>query len=188
MRRLIASLALVSLPFLHGCAAVAVGAAAGGGYVLGEDRRTASVMAEDQRTEFRIHDHVRAQHSSSHINATSFNRMVLLTGESPNEKEKAGIEVFARGIEGVRGIYNEIQVGPNSSMQARTNDTLITTKVKARLVDSRKVNALHVKVVTEAGVVYLMGNITRQEANDATEVARTTSGVQRVVRLFEYQG
>lgn len=187
MRYFITVLALASLPFLHGCAVVAVGAAAGSGYVVGEDRRTATVMAEDQRTEFRIHDHVRAQHPNGHISATSYNRTVLLTGESPNEKDKAGIEVFARGVEGVRSIYNEIQVAGNSALSARANDTFISSKVKTRLLDSRKLNALHVKVVTEAGVVYLMGSVKRQEANDATEIARTTSGVQRVVRLFEYQ-
>ena len=180
-------LALASLPLLNGCAAVAVGAAAGSGYVVGEDRRPATVITEDQRTEFRIHDHVRAQHQNSHINATSYNRTVLLTGESPNEKDKTGIEVFARGVPGVRDIYNEIKVGPVSALTARANDTFITSKVKTRLIDSQKLNALHVKVVTEAGVVYLMGSVKRQEANDATEVARTTSGVQRVVRMFEYQ-
>ena len=187
MRYVITLLALASLPFLQGCAVVAVGGAAASGYLVGEDRRTAAVMSEDQRTEFRIHDHVRVQHPIGHINATSYNRIVLLTGESPNEKDKTGIEIFARGVEGVRSIYNEIQVGGNSILQNRANDTLVTSKVKTRLLDSRKLNAFHVKVVTEAGVVYLMGIVKRQEANDATEIARTTSGVQRVVRLFEYQ-
>jgi osmotically-inducible protein OsmY len=180
-------LALASLPLLHGCAVVAVGAAAGSGYVVGEDRRTATVMADDQRTEFKVHDHVRAQHPNGHINATSYNRLVLLTGESPSEKDKTGIEVFARGVEGVRDIYNEIKVGPNSALTARANDTFISSIVKTRLLDSGKLNPLHVKVVTEAGVVYLMGIVKRQEANVATDLARTTSGVQRVVRMFEYQ-
>jgi osmotically-inducible protein OsmY len=186
MRYVITIIALVSIPFLHGCAVVAVGAAAGGGYVVGEDPRPVAVMSEDQRTEFRIHDYVREKQSGAHINATSYNRAVLLTGEAPSEQAKADIERFARSIEGVRGIYNEIRIGGVSSMQARTNDTFITSKVKTRLLDSGKLNPIHIKVLTEAGTVYLLGTVKRQEANDATEIARTTSGVQRVVRVFEY--
>ena len=187
MRHVLTVLALASLPFVQGCAVIAVGAAAGSGYIIGEDRRTAAVMSEDQRTEFRFHDHVRAQHPPSHVNATSFNRNVLLTGETATENDKAKLEVSARDIPGVRAVYNEVKVGPNSALSARANDTFISSKVKTRLLDSRKLNTLHIKVVTEAGVVYLLGLVTRQEANDATEIARTTSGVQRVVRLFEYQ-
>ena len=111
MRYVITIIALVSLPFLHGCAVVAVGAAAGGGYVVGEDPRPVAVMSEDQRTEFRIHVACAGSIRTAHVNATSYNRSVLLTGEAPNAKDKADIERFARGVEGVRGIYNEIRVG-----------------------------------------------------------------------------
>jgi osmotically-inducible protein OsmY len=96
------------------------------------------------------------------------------------------MEKIARAVENVRGIYNEIAVVGNSSMSARTNDSYITSKVKARFVDSGKFSAVHVKVVTESSVVYLLGMVTRKEADEATEIARTTSGVQKVVRLFEF--
>ena len=188
MRYVITVLALASLPFLQGCAAVAVGGAAAGGYIVGEDRRPVSTMTEDQAIEFKIQQ-LRAARSIRTRTSTRppTTGLVLLTGEAPNEQAKADIERIARGVEGVRGIYNEIQVGGNSALRNRANDSFITSKVKTRLLDSRKLNAVHVKVVTEAGTVYLMGIVKRQEANDATEIARTTSGVQRVVRVFEYQ-
>jgi osmotically-inducible protein OsmY len=111
---------------------------------------------------------------------------VLLTGEVPNAGAKATAEKIARGVDNVRGVFNELQIGPNSSLSARSNDSYITSKVKARFVDGAKFNPLHVKVVTESSVVYLVGLVKRQEANDATEIARTTAGVQRVVRVFQY--
>jgi osmotically-inducible protein OsmY len=112
--------------------------------------------------------------------------MLLLTGEAPDAAAKAEIEKIARAVENVRGIFNEIQVAGNSSLSARANDSYLTSKVKARFVDAQKFNAVHVKVVTEANTVYLLGLVKRQEAGDATELARTTGGVQRVVRVFEY--
>jgi osmotically-inducible protein OsmY len=96
------------------------------------------------------------------------------------------IEKIARAIENVRGVYNEMSIGPPTTLSARTNDSFVTSKVKARFVDQQKFNAVHVKVVTEAGVVYLLGMVKRKEADDAVEITRTTSGVQRVVKLFEY--
>jgi osmotically-inducible protein OsmY len=112
--------------------------------------------------------------------------MLLLTGEAPDAATRAEIEKIARAVENVRGVYNEIQIAGNSSLAARANDALLTSKVKARFVDAQKFNPLHVKVVTENNVVYLMGLVKRQEANDATEIARTTAGAQKVVRVFEY--
>lgn len=188
MRQLLTLLALASLPFLHGCAAVALGgAAAAGGYLIGEDRRPASIMADDTAIEVRLNNRVVEKYPAAHINGTSFNRLVLLTGEAPSAEAKADIEKIARAVENVRGIYNEVTIGPAKPLGSRANDSLITSKVKARFVDVRKFNAVHVKVVTEAATAYLMGIVKRQEANDATEIARTTSGVQRVVRVFEYQ-
>ena len=104
----------------------------------------------------------------------------------PDAAAKADVEKIVRAVENVRGIYNEVAVGPISPLSARTNDSYITSKVKARFVDQRKFNAIHVKVVTEADVVYLLGLVKRKEADDAVEIARTTSGVKRVVKLFEY--
>jgi osmotically-inducible protein OsmY len=187
MRYLSTLVLLAGLAFLHGCAAVAIGGAAAGGYMIGEDRRSTSIMADDQAIEFKIANQIQEKFAGSHVNTTSFNRMVLLTGEVQSAEMKAGVEKIARSTENVRGVYNELTVGPVTPLSARTNDSYITGKVKSRFVDARKFHPLHVKVVTEASTVYLMGLVKRQEANDATEVARTTAGVQRVVRAFEIQ-
>jgi osmotically-inducible protein OsmY len=121
-----------------------------------------------------------------HVNVTSYNRMVLLTGEVPDAAARTEVERIAWAVENVRGVHDELAVAGVSSFTVRSNDTLITSNVKTRLLDSNKVNPLHVKVVTENSVVYLMGLVTKEEANDATEIARTSSGVQKVVRVFEY--
>jgi osmotically-inducible protein OsmY len=110
-----------------------------------------------------------------------------LTGEAPSTEAKADIEKIAREVANVRGTFNEITVGPVTALSTRANDSYITSKVKARFLDGRRFNPVHVKVVTENGTVYLMGIVKRQEADNATEIARTTSGVTRVVRVFEYQ-
>lgn len=188
MRLLLTVIALASLPLLHGCApAIVLGGTATTAYLIGEDRRTAATMAEDTSIEVRVNSAIVEKHSAAHINATSFNRQVMLTGEAPTAEVRAAIEKLARGTENVRNVYNEIRVAPNTSFGSRANDSLITSKVKARFIDGRKFNAVHVKVVTEAATVYLMGLVRRQEADDATEIARTTGGVQRVVRIFELQ-
>ena len=177
---------LAALPLIHGCAAVALGGAAATGYVVGEDRRTLGTITEDQGIEFKIGDRVREAYPDAHVNATAYNRMVLLTGEVPNAQAKVQIERIARSVENVRGVYNEMTIGPVSALSARTDDAYITSKVKARFLDAQRFNPIFVKVVTSRGTVYLMGLVTRQEASDATEIARTTSGVKKVVRMFEY--
>lgn len=186
MRHIIVLLALSALPLLHGCAAVVAGGAAATGVMVAEDRRTVGTITEDQGIELKAANRIGEKYRDAHINVTSYNRMLLLTGEAPDAAAKAEIEKIARAVENVRGIYNEIQVAGNSSLSARANDSYLTSKVKARFVDARKFNAIHVKVVTEANTVYLLGLVKRQEAGDATELARTTGGVQRVVRVFEY--
>lgn len=181
----IALLALIAL--LQGCVAAAITGAAAGGYVLGEERRPPPVLADDQAIEFKIANEVHGKFQGAHVNNTSYNRMVLLTGEVQSAEMKAEVEKIARATGNVRGVYNELTVGPVTPLSERTSDSVITGKVKARFVDARKFHPLHVKVVTEAGTVYLMGLVKRQEADDAAEVARTTSGVKRVVRAFEIQ-
>jgi osmotically-inducible protein OsmY len=111
---------------------------------------------------------------------------VLLTGEVSDEQTRADVEQLARGVPNVLGVSNDLQIAGKSSTTSRSNDTLITAKVKTRLVDDNKVNPFHVKVVTEAAVVYLLGIVTEQEAADAVEIARTTGGVRKVVKMFEY--
>jgi osmotically-inducible protein OsmY len=187
MRKLRALMLLAALPLVQGCAAVVLGGtAATAGYLVGEDRRSVGTMAEDQNIEFRTGNRIVEKFPGAHINVTAFNRMALLSGEAPSEDAKAEIERIARSVENVRGVYNEIRVGPPSTLTQRANDSYITSKVKARFLDARRFNPVHVKVVTEGGSTFLMGIVSRKEAEDATELARTTSGVQKVVRVFEY--
>jgi osmotically-inducible protein OsmY len=187
MRLLLLLVAFAALPVLQGCVAMALGGAAAGGYMVGEDRRSTAVMTDDQAIELKASNRLNEKYPNAHIIATSYNKLVLLTGEVPDAAAKAEADRIVRGVDGVRGTFNELQVGPVSALSARANDSYITSKVKTRFLDARRFNALHVKVVTEASTVYLMGLVKRSEANDATELARTTSGVQRVVRAFEFQ-
>lgn len=179
------ALAALAVPLLQGCFPLAVtgmGAAA----VMATDRRTTGIYIEDENIEWKILAALRQDNRGAHVNATSYNRQVLLTGQAPTAEEKKRIEDLARGIANVREVTNELQVAGASSLASRGNDALITSNVKARMVNNRKFSPSHVKVVTEAGVVYLMGMVTQEEGEAAAEVARTTSGVSRVVKVFEY--
>ena len=184
---LVASLLMLAgLQLLQGCAAVAVGGIAGT-VVMSQDRRTVGTITEDAGIELKSATRLGQKLKEGvHINATSYNRMLLLTGEVPDAAAREEAERIARGVENVRGVYNELAVSGVSSYTVRSNDTLITSKVKTRFLDAKKFSGLHMKVVTENSVVYLMGLVQKEEANDATEIARTTSGVQKVVRVFEY--
>jgi osmotically-inducible protein OsmY len=186
MRQLVLALLVIS-PLLHGCTAALVGGAAAGGYMVAEDRRTVGTITEDEGIELKALNRIGSQFKDGvHVNVTSYNRMVLLTGEVPDATTKAEVERIARAVENVRGVYNEIAVAGVSSFTVRSNDAIITSKVKANFIDAGKFNALHVKVVTENSIVYLMGLVKKSEAEEATQIARTTSGVQKVVRIFEY--
>jgi osmotically-inducible protein OsmY len=185
MRKLIGLAAVAAaLPLVNACfplAATGVGAAA----LVAADRRTTGIYIEDENIELKSLGRER-EFTGSHVTATSFNRRVLLTGEAPNEQAKKDIEQAIRSIPNVREVVNEIQIAGASSLASRGNDVLITSNVKARMLNNGRFSPNHVKVVTEAGVVYLMGLLTRAEADAAVEVARTTSGVNRVVKVFEY--
>lgn len=187
MKKPLALLALCAalLPGLTGCfPVVATGVATTA--AVAADRRTTGTILEDEQLEWKIGDEIqRALGDRAHVNVTSFNRLVLLTGEVPSEAARQQAEAIARKGENVRAVVNELVVAPPSTLGARANDTTLTTQVKARLVGNRDVAAHLVKVVTEGGVVYLMGIVTRREADAATHVARTTVGVKRVVRVFE---
>jgi osmotically-inducible protein OsmY len=178
--------AAATLPALQGCfPLVATGAGVGAAMVA--DRRTSGAFVEDEGIEWRAARALRERFGDGiHVNVTSFNRNVLLTGEAPNEAIRTEIEQVAARVDNVRGIINEVQVAGINSLTSRGNDTLITSKVKARFVDAQTFGAHHVKVVTEAGTVFLLGIVTRREADAATEVARTTAGVRKVVRVFDY--
>lgn len=175
------------LPLAQGCAPLVVGGVAATGVMVAQDRRTVGTMTEDEGIEQRASSRLRERFGeTAYVSVTSYNRTVLLTGQAPDEKARAEAERIARGVENVRGAYNELAIAAVSSFNSRSDDSIITSKVKGRFIDANKFNILHVKVVTESGVVYLMGMVKKQEAGDATEIARTTSGVQKVVRVFEY--
>ena len=173
------------VPFLSGCfgaAAVGVGA----GALVFADRRSTETQVADEGIELRAGNRISEKYgSNTHVNVTSYNRTVLLTGEVPNAATKADVEKIVSEVPNVKAISNELQVAAASTLTARSNDTFITSKVKARFVDANTFAANHVKVVTEAGVVYLMGLVSQKEANAAVEIARTTGGVQKDVRVFE---
>ena len=171
---------------LQGC--VEMAAVGAGAAVLGyEDRRTTGTMVEDEGIELRATNRISERFGDRvHVNITSFNRSVLVTGEVPNATTRSEIEQIVQSVPGVRSITNELQVVGGTSLSSRASDSTITGKVKARFVDSGKFSALHVKVVTEAAVVYLLGIVTETEANEAVEIARTTGGVKKVVKVFEY--
>ena len=185
-RTLIAALlAALIAPALSGCvAAVATGATAGALAVM--DRRTFGTQTEDEGIEWKILGNLMNKYGEKvHVNQTSYNRKVLLTGEVPDEKTKGEIERLVRGTSGVQDVWNELQIGPPSTFQNRSNDAYITSKVKGRFVDGGKFRANLVKVVTEAGTVHLLGMVTRPEADSAIEIARTTAGVKKVVNVME---
>lgn len=186
----IAGLYLVGLTILiQGCAGLVVAGAATGA-AIATDRRTTGTMIDDQGVEMKIYDAFYSDPElpeHSHLDVTSFNHIVLLTGETTDEALRQRIEDLAGNVAKVRRVYNEMVVAAPSSMLTRSSDAWLTSKVKSRLLGAKGVNPLHIKVTSENGTVYLMGLVSEKEAHRATEVARQTGGVQRVVKLFEYR-
>jgi osmotically-inducible protein OsmY len=170
-----------------GCAPLVVGAAAVGGTAVATDRRPTDVQLLDERIEWAASSQIGPKiGNQGHVNIASFNKQMLLTGETTTEALRAEVEKIATSVPEAKGVVNEIRIAPLASLASRSHDTYLTSSVKARFVGDQKFNPVHVKVVTEAGVVYLMGIVTRKEADDATHIARHVSGVKRVVRIFEY--
>jgi osmotically-inducible protein OsmY len=170
---------------LPGCVAVVGGAAVGGALML-SDRRSSGAQIEDQSIELKAGGKIKgAIGERGHINVTSYNRIVLVTGEVPTEADRTAVIEALRTIENVGNVDDELLVGPSSTMSTRSSDTYITSKVKGALVDAKDLQSNAIKVVTERGNVYLMGRVTEREATRATEIARSTSGVMKVVRVFE---
>jgi osmotically-inducible protein OsmY len=180
-----AGAALAGATLLQGCGALVVGGAAATA-VMVSDRRTTGTYVEDETIEWKVIDRMRNNFAGAHINATSYNRRVLLTGEVPTEEMKKQVEQRVRGIDNVKDVVNELQVGGASSMAARGSDSLTTSNVKARMVNNGVFSPTHVKVLTEGGTVYLLGLVTQAEGEKAVEIARNTSGVVKVVKVFEY--
>ncbi len=185
-------LLILLVPLLPGCAllvATGVISGVGAGVAMSQDRRTSGMFVEDEGIEQKGSRRISEKNGDNvHVNITSYNRNVLLTGEAPSESVKTEIGSLVRSVEHVRNVVNEIAVGSVSSFASRSNDTLITSKVKSRFIDGGKFQVNHVKVVTENGVVYLLGLVTRKEAESAVEIAGSTSGVRKVVKVFEYIG
>ncbi len=183
----LAAAALISaLPLLQGCVPAVVGAGAAAGVMTAHDRRTTGTQADDEGLEWKAAQQIPENYKNdAHVNFTAFNRRLLITGEVPSEEARNVIGERVGRLEGVKEVFNETVVGAASSLSSRTNDSYVTSKVKARLVDEKTISANHVKVVTEAGVVYLMGVLTEREGKVAVAVTRTTAGVRKVVNLTE---
>ncbi len=174
---------------LSGCAAVVIGAAVGTTAAVTHDRRTTGTFIEDQNIELKAAKSFYSDkeiHDSSHLNVTSYNLVVLITGETPSEDIRNRIVNIVREIPKVTHVYDELTIAAPSSWTSRSSDSLITSKVKTKLLTLKDFDGTRVKVVTDKGVVYLMGLLTKAESDDATRVAQGTGGVQKVVKLFQY--
>ncbi len=184
--RLIAVI-LALFPILQSCAPLLIGAGVGAGVMMADDRRTSATILEDQTIELKIKDRIKEKYEDQlHVSMTSFNRFVLLTGEAPTEEIKQDLTIVALEVQNVRNVQNDVIVAGNSSYTARSSDILLTSNIKGRLTQNQDVSANHVKVISENGTVFLMGLVTRAEAESAAQTAATTSGTQRVVKVFEY--
>ena len=177
---------LAAATALSACAPLLIGGAMFGGTMMAVDRRTSGSQVEDESIELKGMARAReVLGNTGHVNITSYNRQVLITGEVPTEADKAALETAMARTDNLRAIVNELAVMSNSSIGSRSNDTLITSKVKASLVDAKDLLSSAFKVVTERSVVYLMGRVTEREATRAGEVASGVPGVEKVVRVFE---
>ena len=178
-------LGVALLPALQGCFPL-VAAGVTTGVMAAVDRRSVGTQTEDETIEWKAAARAGEKLGNrAHLNFTSYNRKVLITGEVTTEDGKAEVARIVKELPNVEGVHNELVVGPSSSFTDRSNDSFVTTKIKSRSVDNGKFNPLHVKVVTEAGVAFLLGMLTQTEADAAVQVARTTSGVKKVVNLME---
>ena len=189
MKRLVCSLGAAALlsGALTACVPLVVGGAVAGGSLLAIDRRTSGAQLEDEGIELRAASRIRGTFGDRvHVNLTSYNRQVLLTGEVPSAQDKQQVEQVVAGVENVVSVVNELAaVTGQTSFSQRSNDTFVTGRVKAMLLDARDLQSNAFKVVTERGTVYLMGRVTQREADRATQVVRSTPGVQKVIRVFD---
>ncbi len=188
MKKLTLTLTAAALASLlsTGCAPLLIGGAMVGGVTVATDRRTSGTQLEDETIEVKAAGRIREQLGEKvHANVNSYNRVALITGEANSEEARAQLEQLVGGVENVQKVLNETAVMPASSLSSRSNDVLIQSKVKAKLIDARDLLSNAFYVVVERGQVYLMGRVTEREADRATEIARDISGVRKVVRAFE---
>ena len=181
---------LASLWVLQGCAPVAVTGATTAVSTIAADRRTTGTFIEDETIEIKSRLALldkKELNKRVHINFTSYNTWLLVSGEAPTEEDRQAVIELVKNVEKVSRVFNEITIAGPSSLLSRSSDTVITTKIKSKLIAEQDLSSLHVKVVTENGVTFLMGLVSREEGDIATEIARRTGGVQKVVKLFEYR-
>ncbi|MDR1423010.1 MAG: BON domain-containing protein [Azoarcus sp.] len=175
-----------ALPLLQGCFPLVAGGVVAGAVMIA-DRRTSGTYVDDQSIEMKAGSLIKQHFGTlNHVNVTSYNRNVLLTGEVRDEQTQAEIQRLAGTVANVRAVTNELVIAPPSSLGDRANDAMISTNVKTRFLNDGKFHANHVKVITEAHTVFLLGIVTHAEGDEAAELARSSSGVQKVVKVFEY--
>ena len=185
-RRAVLAAAITTASLLGACAPLLIGGAMVGTALSVTDRRTGGAQLEDQAIELKAIGRLReAVGSEANVSVTSYNRTVLITGEVPSEAARVAAEQTLARIENVRATVNELAVMGSTTLAARSNDAILSSKVKAAFVDAKDLQANALKVVAERGSIYLMGRVSEREANRATELARATSGVGKVVRVFE---
>jgi len=181
------ALLVVSVTALQACVDALIVGGMATGVILAADRRPLEVMLGDERIKSEAGDRIdETLKGEGHVNITSYNHTVLLTGEVPTAQSKAEVEKIVGEVPRVKTVINELQIAGRSSAASRSNDAYITSKVKSSFLGAGKFRPTDIKVVTEAGVVHLLGLVTREEADAATEIARGTAGVLKVVRVFEY--
>ena len=184
----LSAILLASLCVLQGCAPIAVTGATTAVSTIAADRRTTGTFIEDEAIEIKsrlaLLDRARLN-KRVHVNVTSYNTWVLVSGQAPTEQDRQAVIDLVKNIEKVTRVFDEITIAAPSSLLSRSADAVITTKIKAKLIAEEDLSSLHIKVVTENGVTYLMGLVSREEGDIATEIARRTGGVQKVVKLFE---
>lgn len=184
----LALLFVISLTLLQGCAtAVVTGGATGASLI--HDRRSTGSVIDDQGIEFKASYALFSNkeiYDQSHINVTSYNGIVLITGETPTEDLKRQVTNEVKAIQRVRRIHNELIIAAPSALPSRSSDTWITSKIKTKLTTDMEVDPFYIKVITEHGIVYLMGIVSHSEADKATTIVTQSAGVQRVVKIFEY--
>ncbi len=173
------------LPTLQGCLPLVAGGVAGG-VLVGADRRTTGVYVDDETIELKLTQQLQSELSDAHINVTSFNRVVLISGEVRDQAARSKVDLLARAIPNVRRVFNQTVVDVTSTIGNRLNDASLTSKVKARMVHANLFSPNHIKVISERGEVFLMGLVTPEEGGAAARIASETSGVLKVHALFEY--
>lgn len=187
MNRRFVVVAVAAAFALQGCVPIVLGAGGAAAYSSLEDRRSTGTQIDDESIEVRASNRISDRFGSTvHVNVTSYNRIALLTGEVPDERSRDEAEKIVRAVPQVRDVTSDLQIAGISSYMSRTNDSYLTSKVRGRLLDTKRASPVHVKVVSESGAVYLMGVVTEAEAEEVVEIARNTGGVRKVVKVFEY--